>query len=107
VAALTPSRFVLSLVAITLATAGIFGSYAVFWSIPATYFTGTAAAGGIALINSIGLLGGFFSPTIIGRLQTATGSLEAGLFAIVALLLVAAVAVIALRRATPGVARKA
>jgi sugar phosphate permease len=94
IAALTPMYFTVSLIAITLATAGIFGSYAVFWSIPATYFKGTAAAGGIALINSIGLLGGFFSPTLIGRLQSATGSLAAGLFAIVTLLLVAGVAVL-------------
>jgi sugar phosphate permease len=95
VAALTPTYFVISLVAITLATAGIFGSYAVFWSIPATYFKGTGAAGGIALINSIGLLGGFFSPTLIGRLQSATGSMVTGLFAIVTLLVVAGVAVLA------------
>lgn len=88
VAAVAPSHFAISLVAITIATASIFGAYAVNWSIPTSYFKGQGAAGAIALINSIGLLGGFFSPTLIGRLQVSTGSLEAGLFAMVALLFV-------------------
>jgi sugar phosphate permease len=94
VAALTSTQFVLSLVSITIATAAIFGAYAVFWSIPTAYFKGRAAAGGIALINSLGLLGGFLSPTLIGQLKTSTGSLEAGLFAIVAMLIVGGIAII-------------
>ena len=94
VAALTPSLFVISLIAITIATASIFGAYAVFWSIPTSYFKGVGAAGGIALINSIGLVGGFISPTLIGRLKVSTGSLEAGLFAMVALLVVGGIAIL-------------
>jgi hypothetical protein len=94
VAALTPSNFVVSLIAITVATACIFGAYSVFWSIPTTYFKGEGAAGGIALINSLGLFGGFLSPTLIGKLQVSTGSLEAGLLAMVALLVIGGIAIL-------------
>jgi cyanate permease len=100
VAAVAPSHFAISIVAITIATASIFGAYAVNWSIPTSYFTGQGAAGAIALINSIGLLGGFFSPMLIGRLQVSTGSLEAGLFAMVALLIVGGIVILLNRTPT-------
>ncbi|MEU0507957.1 MULTISPECIES: MFS transporter [unclassified Amycolatopsis] len=87
VAALTAQSFAVSMLAMIIATAAMWGSYTVFWAIPSAYLTGTAAAGGIALINSIGLLGGFFSPTLIGYVKQATGSTEAGLLSMVALLL--------------------
>ncbi len=51
----------------------------VFWAIPPTYLSREAAAAGIAVISSIGILGGFVSPSIIGWMKTATGSLDAGL----------------------------
>jgi len=66
----------------------------VFWAIPHQYLKGTAAAGGIALINSIGLLGGFFSPTLIGTVKTLTNSLEGGLYAMAALVLVGGVTIL-------------
>ncbi len=77
--------------ALVAATALMYSSYAVFWAIPADYLKGDAAAGGIALINSIGLFGGFVSPTIIGWIKTATGSLQAGLMAMVALFVAGAI----------------
>jgi len=52
---------------------------------------GPGAAGGIALINSIGLLGGFLSPTVIGWAKTMTGSIQAGLFIMVGLLVAGAI----------------
>jgi len=57
----------------------------VFWSIPAAFLAGTAAAGGIALINSIGNLAGFVAPYMIGALKTSTGSLSSGLYFVAAL----------------------
>ncbi len=48
----------------------MWAAYTVFWAIPSQYLQGEAAAGGIALINSIGLLGGFLSPSIIGWIKT-------------------------------------
>lgn len=87
VAAFTPGLFAVSMLALVVATAAMWASYTVFWAIPSTALTGSAAAGGIALINSIGLLGGFFSPTLIGYVKQATGSTSAGLLSMVALLL--------------------
>ncbi len=60
------ANFLLSFIAICTATAFMFSAYTIFWSIPSKYLSGSAAAGGIALINSIGLLGGFVSPNIMG-----------------------------------------
>ncbi len=54
------------------------------WTIPATFLTGSAAAGGIALISSFGAVGGFVSPSIIGWAKTATGNADYGLAAIAA-----------------------
>jgi len=55
------------------------------------YLKGPAAAGGIALINSIGLFGGFLSPTIIAWTKATTGSLQAGLLVMVGFLIGGAV----------------
>jgi MFS family permease len=71
-------NFILSFIAICTATAFMFSAYTIFWSIPSKYLTSTAAAGGIALINSIGLLGGFVSPNIMALAQMLTHSLLAG-----------------------------
>ncbi|MEV0087245.1 MFS transporter [Saccharopolyspora sp. NPDC050642] len=97
VAAFTASSFAVSLIAIIVATACMWASYTVFWAMPSTYLKGTAAAGGIALINSIGLLGGFISPTLIGFVKDATGSTVVGLLSMVALLLIGSVAIYANR----------
>jgi len=65
-----------------------------FWTFPTGYLGGAAAAGGIALINSIGNLAGFVAPYMIGWLKTSTGHLSAGLYFVAALELGAAVLVI-------------
>jgi D-galactonate transporter len=57
----------------------IFGGGVLFWSIPPTYLTAKAAATGIAVISSIGILGGFVSPTLIGFVKDFTGSMTTGL----------------------------
>lgn len=81
----------MALLAIGLATMGTYAAYAVFWAAPSAYLKGRGAAGGIALINSIGAFGGFVSPFVIGWLKTATGSLTSGLFAMAAFLATGAV----------------
>jgi nitrate/nitrite transporter NarK len=53
---------------------------AVQWSLPGTLLSGTAAAAGIALVNSCGNLGGFVSPFAIGKLTALTHTSAAGLF---------------------------
>jgi len=83
----------------TIATAMMWCAYTVFWAMPSEHLKGDAASGGIALINTIGLIGGFLSPTIIGWAQSATGSLHAGLYVMVALLAIGALVLIAMRPA--------
>ncbi|HEX7936822.1 MAG TPA: MFS transporter [Paraburkholderia sp.] len=65
----------------------IFGGGSLFWSIPPTYLGRDAAAAGIAVISSLGILGGFVSPTLIGWIKGATGSIQLGLFALTALVI--------------------
>ncbi len=62
-------------------------------------FTGTAAAGAIALINSIGNLGGYLGPTLLGKAKDATGSYASGMLAPGGLSLAAAIMLVLLPRA--------
>jgi MFS-type transporter involved in bile tolerance (Atg22 family) len=52
----------------------------VFWTVPPAHLSGAAAAGGIALISSIGQTGGFVSPYLIGLIKSQTGRLDYGLY---------------------------
>ncbi len=67
---------------LTVAVLGVFSMMGPFWAMPTSLLTGTAAAAAIALINSIGNLGGFFGPYIIGLVRTHTGSFKDGLLVI-------------------------
>ena len=69
----------------------------VFWAMPPQFLGGAAAAGGIALINSIGNLGGFVGPTVIGVLHDLTGGYTGGLLALTGVLVVEALLVLRLR----------
>ncbi len=72
-----------------LAASGIWSTLGPFWSLPTAFLSGTAAAGGIALINSIGNVGGFVGPYLIGFIKEATASFTNGLFVLSATLFVA------------------
>ena len=77
-----------SIIALTLVTVGILSWVATFWSLPTAFLSGTAAAAGIAWINSVGNLGGHFGPDLIGRIRMATGGhSEAAFFSLVAVAL--------------------
>ena len=67
---------------ITVAVLGVCSMLGPFWTMPTRLLTGTAAAAAIALINSVGNLGGFFGPYIIGLIRTQTGSFKNGLLVI-------------------------
>jgi ACS family tartrate transporter-like MFS transporter len=69
-----------ALVAIAIATIGIYGSKPSFWPMPSEFLTGTAAAGGIALVNCIGNLGGFVGPYAVGWIKDSTGDFGAALY---------------------------
>src|SRR3954449_727902 len=76
---------------------GIFGCLPVFWTLPTAFLSGAAAAGGIAVINSIGNLSGFAGPYAMGYIKDATGSYEGGLQVLAALGFVAMLIVLVLR----------
>jgi MFS family permease len=82
-----------------LAITGTASAFPVFWQIPLGLFAGTAAAVGVAAINSIANLAGFFAPTFLGFMKDATGTLSGGLLAIAAVELCGALLIVfALRR---------
>ncbi|MGM0922206.1 MAG: MFS transporter [Bacillota bacterium] len=73
------TSIILSFVFLTIALCGTFGAYSPFWAIPPSFLTGAAAGGAIALINSIGNLGGFFGPYMVGYIKDLTGSFHNGM----------------------------
>jgi ACS family tartrate transporter-like MFS transporter len=97
-AGLVGSSF-LALAAMSLAVAGIYGTRPCFWPMPSLFLSGTAAAGGIALINSIGNLGGYFGPSIVGWIKDTTSSFEMALYFLAACSLASAAIAFASRRA--------
>ncbi|MCA1597124.1 MAG: MFS transporter, partial [Chloroflexi bacterium] len=81
----------LALAALSIAALGLWGTLGPFWAMPTTFLTGAAAAGAIALINSVGNLGGFVGPFAVGWLKHATGGIGAGLLTLAGSLVVASV----------------
>jgi len=73
-----------TLIALTLAIVGTMSAIPVFWQMPNRFLSGAAAAGGVALINSIANLAGFGAPWMLGLIKTATGSLSPGLYVVAA-----------------------
>jgi ACS family tartrate transporter-like MFS transporter len=73
-----------SLGCFTVSTVGLWGMLGPFWTIPTGFLSGAAAAGGVALINSIGNAGGFVGPTLVGMVRDATGSHRYGFLFIAA-----------------------
>jgi MFS transporter, ACS family, tartrate transporter len=67
------------MLALSIATIGIYAAIGTFWSLPTGLLTGTAAAAGLALINSIGNAGGLVGPYVVGVMKEATGSFTAAL----------------------------
>lgn len=82
---------VLAMAALSLGTAGLLATMPVFWTYPSAILGGTAAAAGIAMINSIGNLAGFVSPSIIGWMKDVTQSTNAGMYVVSGALFLGAV----------------
>jgi MFS transporter, ACS family, tartrate transporter len=72
-----------------LAASGIWSTLGPFWSLPTAFLGGIAAAGGVALINSIGNVGGFVGPYIIGYIKQTTQSFTSGMLVLAGTLLIA------------------
>ena len=81
----------LTIVALSLATAGTYAAIGTFWSLPTSILTGTGAAAGLALINSLGNAGGLVGPPIIGVIKQETGSFTAALLFLAGALVLGAV----------------
>ncbi|GAB7542970.1 MFS transporter [Cupriavidus sp. 8B] len=92
---LSDGNLLATLVLLTLATTMLFMAYTVFWAIPSEYIKGNAAAGGIALINTIGLSGGFWGPAMIGWTKTATGNMHLGLLVLACMSMVGSILLVA------------
>jgi ACS family tartrate transporter-like MFS transporter len=82
---------ILMMAAIILSQMGQSAIAPTFWALPTAMLSGTAAAGGIALINAVGNLGGFLGPYMMGAIKDATGSFTIGLLSIAMGTLVATV----------------
>ncbi len=80
----------LRLAALTIALIGATSARAIFWAIPPRFLVGTAAAGGLAFINSVGTLGGFFGPFTMGWLKETTGSFNDGLLLMAVIVMISA-----------------
>jgi ACS family tartrate transporter-like MFS transporter len=75
-----------AIIALSLALVGTISARTIFYTIPQSFLTGAAAAGGLAFINSVGAAGGFVGPTLVGWLKDATGSYSAGMLGLAAVL---------------------
>jgi MFS family permease len=88
-----------AIVALAIVAAGALSFACTFWSLPTTFLTGTAAAVGIALINSVGNLGGHFGPNLIGRIRNLShDSAEAAFWALACIALLGALVTLRITR---------
>ena len=90
-----------ALIAIGIGMIGIHCTFGPFWGIPTSFLGDKAAAGGVALINSIGSLGGFFAPTIIGLLRQYSGGYASSMMLLAGALAASGVIVLAIARSLP------
>ena len=86
------------ILALVIVNIGISAAKAPLWAMPSMFLSGAGAAAGIAMINSVGNLGGFVGPFVIGWLKNVTGSYSGGLYVVAATLAVSAVVTLMLSR---------
>jgi MFS transporter, ACS family, tartrate transporter len=93
---------VIAFLLIIVATVGIYSFFGPFWTLPAVFLAEAAAAVGIAAINSVGNLGGFIGPSLVGALVRTTGTTGSGLVAIGACLAFCGLLTLAVRGTGPA-----
>jgi ACS family tartrate transporter-like MFS transporter len=96
-APLTKGNLFLTIACFMLAFVGFKAYMPAFWSLPNLFLTDAAAAGSIGLINSIGNLGGFLGPTVLGYVQSVTGSFIGGIYFLCISMALSAVILFSLR----------
>ncbi|MEO6089367.1 MAG: MFS transporter [Umezawaea sp.] len=89
---------VAAMAAVTVCAVGVCAALPTFWALPSSFLTGAAAAGGIALINSLGNVSGFVGPYVTGWLRDWTGTQRAGLWVVGICMVSAALVVLRLER---------
>src|SRR5450830_118602 len=87
---------VVAMIGLTLATMGALAGLPMFWPLPTVFLGSAAAAGGLALINSIGQIAGFVSPFLVGWIKDTTGSTDVALYILSAVLFTGAMLVMRL-----------
>lgn len=100
------SNPVISVVLLTLTTIGLYSFMGPFWSVASVSLSASAAVIGIAIINSVGNLGGFIGPYIVGYLRDLTGQMESSLFFLGGVLIIGTAIITTLNRALLNQARK-
>ncbi len=96
-----PQTPAVALMTLSIAAFGIWGTLGPFWTLPTQFLRGTAAAGGIAIVNSVGNIGGFVGPFLVGWVRDATGGFAAGLLMLATMLAVGALVTLMLPRLEP------
>jgi MFS family permease len=86
---------------ITITAIGLFSAFPVFWYLPPSFLAGPGAAGGIALVNTIGAISGFVAPYVTGWLVDLTGTARTGLWVTSILAVVGALGLVAMSRRLP------
>jgi ACS family tartrate transporter-like MFS transporter len=97
VAARAGSSAILAITGLSLTAFGVSAAKPPLWSIPTTFFAGTAAAASIGLINSLGTLGGFAGPYMIGSTNGTSGNFTRGFYLVGGTLIVSAVTIVIMR----------
>ena len=105
VAGIFHTAVVMVVVFLSIAIAGVMAARPPFWQLPPEFLSGAKLAAGLATINSIGNLGGFVGPSLIGLVRDLTGSFTLGLMLSAATLGLSALFVLSLKRSSPGTAR--
>ena len=85
---------IVAMIGLCLATMGALAGLPMFWPLPAAFLSSAAAAGGIALINSMGQVAGFASPFLVGWIKDLTGSTDIALYILSSVMLVGALLVL-------------
>jgi sugar phosphate permease len=88
------SNVVIVMIGLTIATMGVLTGLPMFWPLPSAFLGSAAAAGGLALINSLGQIAGFVSPFLVGWIKDATQSTDTALYILSSVLLLGAILVL-------------
>ncbi len=101
IAAFAPSPMLI-IIGFMVANVGVYGTQAVFWTIPQSYLSRDSAPGAIGLIGMVGSIGGALVPVVIGRIRDSTGSFTGGFLVVSAALVIAAGGVMVARTQLSG-----